>query len=314
MQTLNRVFVFTKRILTKKIYIIMLAFLLTLSVIYQFLPEKSQSANIKVALCFDEEASYNHALMEHLKLRNSLYNFYIVDSEDALIEDVQSEIAECGYYIPQGFFTDYVKGTAYDNQIVQYVVPSSALSAVISETLFSSILATCSADVLNHTAGLPEYNQEFSARLEYYHNSDEIFTVKDTTSGEFQYEEMVYHIDLPILEVIIVMLTFSSLLGLLVFLQDKEKGTYKVLCGPSLFFIKCISIATAIMPILFAGIISLLVSNGISSIVIILGTSAILFIGTISLSIFIRKSTLLEKVLPLVMLICVFGVFLKTLI
>ncbi len=248
----------------------MLVIILALSVIYQFLPEKSQSADIKVAVCFDEESSYNHVLMEHLKLRNSLYNFYCVEDKATLIEDVQSEAAECGYFIPKNFFEDFVRGTAYNNQITQYILPSSALSAVISETLFSSILSVCAKDVLNYTASLPEYNSQFSSRLEYYQNSDEIFTIKDTTTGEFQYENIVYQINLPIVEVVIVMLVFSGLLGLLVFLQDRENGTYKTLTGTALWGIKCINIITSILPILAIGIIALLTCSGSSSIIFIL--------------------------------------------
>ncbi len=314
MQTINRFIIFTKRILTKKIYIAMLLIILAMTVTYRLLPEQSKNAEIKVAICNMDDSYYHEELMGNLEARNSLYSFYCVDDSKVLIDHVKSGVAECGYVVPENFYFDYIHGTAYDNPITQYVIPSSALSSVISETLFSSILTVCSKDVLSYAADIHEYDGEMSNRLDYYVNSDEIFTVRDTTSGEFNYKTTTYHIDLPIAEVVVILLTFSGLLGLLVFLQDKEKGIYKVLSRKDTLQIKCIGIGTSILPILILGTLAVFISFGSILIPFILSTALLVFFVSIGLSFIIRKSTLLEKVLPLLMLICILRVFLKTLI
>ena len=82
----------------------MLGILLVLTAIYSLLPAKSQSTEIRVAVCLEDQSSYAGQFRQELDASTSLYQFYYVQNSDAVIRDVQSGDAECGYVIPEHFF------------------------------------------------------------------------------------------------------------------------------------------------------------------------------------------------------------------
>ncbi len=315
MKTTNRFIALTKRILCRKIYVAILLLIVVLTGIYKLLPEKSQSADIKVAMYSQDSTGSYEKLLSHLDQRNSIYTFYSVDSEDKLLSDVKSGYAECGYVIPDGFFLDYATGTAWDNPIKLYVTPASTFHSVINETIFSSLLSVCAEDILLHGVNNPRWNKELSDGLEYYRNSQDVFTIADTTTGEFTFQSMVYHINLPITEIVSVLLLFSGLLGLLLFLHDKERKMYVALDSKELFQVRTLSILTSVLPVSLVGIASLIISFGLGLHTVFAIIVAIAsFVFAMFLGLIIRKSTLLEKVLPLIMLTALIAVFIKTII
>ncbi len=315
MKTANRFIALTKRILCRKMYISILLLIVVLTGIYKLLPAKSQSADIKVALYSQETSAYYQELTDYLKGINSIYTFYTVDSKEQLLKDVKSGYAECGYYIPEGFFENYVLGTAWSNPIELYITPASTFHAVINETVFSAMVSVCAEDILLHAVNNPSWNRELAEGLEYYRNSPEVFTIADTTSGEFSFESMVYHINLPITEVVSLLLLFSGLLGLLLFLHDQENKIYVSLSHREVIHVRALSIITSILPVAAVGILSLIISFGFSLHIMFGIVAAILsFIIAMALGFCIRKSTLLEKVLPLIMLTALIAVFIKTII
>lgn len=315
MKTANRFIALSKRILCRKIYIAILLLIVLLTGVYKLLPAKSQSADIKVAMYSEDGTGYYDELMTYLQELNSIYTFYSVDSQEDLLQDVKSGYAECGYVIPDGFFLDYVTGEAYDNPIQLYITPSSTFHAVINETIFSSLVSVCAEDILLYAVSNPAWNKELSDGLEYYRNSQDVFTIADTTEGEFSFESMVYHINLPITELVSLLLLFSGLLGLLLFLHDQEKNIYVALPAREQLQVRALSILTSIIPVTLVGMASMVVSYGLSLyIVFVLIVALLSFIIAMVLGFIIRKSTLLEKVLPLIMLTALIAVFIKTII
>lgn len=303
MTFLNRFTVFSKRILTRKIYLLMLAFIIAITAVYKLLPEKSSSADIRVALYNMDKSGYADKLFDKLENSNSLYKFYVTDSETDVINDVKSGKAECGYVIPQGFFTSYINGNAGDREIIQYVIPSTTLASTINETVFSSIFSLCADEILILGANIPEYNNELSERIHEYMNSDEIFRISDITSGEFVYENMIYHINIPVYEIILLLTLFSGLLGLLIYMQDSERGIYVALNKWQLAEIKSISILTAILPIILTGFVASILTYGFSSkLPYLCGFGITVYVVAFLLDFIIKKSTRLTKVLPLTML------------
>lgn len=315
MKSANRFIALTKRILSKKIYIFMLLLLVALTVIYKLLPDKSQSADIRVAMYSEDSTGYYEELTSYLENLNSIYTFYTVDREEDLLNDVKSGHAECGYIIPDGFFQAYVHGEAWDIPMKLYITPSSTFYTAINETIISSILSVCAEDILLYSVNNPDWDNELAEGLEYYRNSQDVFTIADNTSGEFSFDSMVYHIKLPIIETVSIILLFSGLLGLLLFLHDKEKKMYIALNDREVRHIKFLTITTSILPVMLVSVISLIVSYGIGMYIIFgLVVALFSFFIAIILSLFIRKSTLLEKVLPLIMLTALVAVFIKTII
>ena len=315
MKTANRFIALTKRIMCRKMYIAILLIMVLLTGVYKLLPAKSQSADIKVAMYSEDSTGYYENLVSYLGDINSIYTFYTVDSEEQLIKDVKSGYAECGYLIPEGFFQAYVTGTAWDNPVSLYITPASTFHAVINETFFSAMVSICAEDILLYAVDNPAWNKELKEGLEFYRNSPEVFTIADTTSGEFTFENMMYHIDLPIAEIVSVLLLFSGLLGLLLFLHDSEKKVYVALPSREVFQVRTLSILTSIIPVAIIGTICLYITFGFGMYVVFGLIAAILsFVIAMILGFIIRKSTLLEKVLPLIMLTALIAVFLKTII
>ncbi len=315
MKTANRFIALTKRILYKKLYIAILLLMVLLTGVYEVLPAKSQSADIKVAMYSEDSTGHYENLVDYLGNINSIYTFYTVDSKDQLIKDVKSGYAECGYLIPDDFFQAYVTGTAWENPVSLYVTPASTFHAVINETFFSAMVSICAEDILLYAVDNPDWDEELKEGLEFYRNSPEVFTIADTTSGEFTFENMMYHINLPMAEIVSVLLLFSGLLGLLLFLHDSEKKIYVALPSSELLQVRTLLILTSIIPVAIMGTMCLYVTFGFGPYVAFGLIAAIIsFVVAMLLGFIIRKSTLLEKVLPLIMLTALIAVFLKTII
>lgn len=313
MQFINRFTVFTKRILAHKMYLVMLAVLVLLTAVYKLLPSKEQSTDIKAAIYCEDNSEYFPLLMDEIQSSNSIYTFYLVESEDALIKDVKSSYAECGFMIPDVFFESFIKGTADANPIRMYKTPAAALSFSICETIFSNMYQVVAEDIMLYCTDLDEYDAELSKLYQYYTSSDEIFLLRDVTDHQFDFKTMVYRINIPVYEITLLLVLFAGLLGLLLYQQDKEKKIYLALNGKNLFQIKSLSIGTSLLPILCVGFVCNLIIYGFAKqVLFVLLASLMVFILTIFLSLIIRKSTLLEKVLPLIMLISIIGVFVKT--
>lgn len=315
MQVWNRFTVFSKRIFSHKLYVVMLTVVPVLTLIYCLLPQQSRSAGIRVALLSEESGEYADALLSNLTGDNSLYDFYIVYDEDVLLRDVKSGYAECGYKIPAGFFKNYINGNSESTQIIQYTIPSTTLGATVSETVFSSIFKLCAGDILLLGAELHDYDAELAARLEGYMDSDDIFRIEDSINGEFSFDTLVYHVTLPIYEICLALILFSCLLGLLLYQQDSENNMYVSLDTLSKAGVKCISVLTGMLPVLLAGIICTCITQpGITQSVHLILYGAVCYTGTLILSLVIKKSTLLLKVLPLIMLAAITASFLSTLL
>ncbi len=310
MQFFNRFTIFTKRILIKKIYLIMLISLIILTAIYVVLPAKSQSTDIKIGIYCEDNVTYYTQTLNSLSEKNSIYTFYVVNSKEDLINDVNSQKAECGYYIPENFFKGYIEGNVSDNPIIQYVAPTSILASAINETLYSVIMQVCSPEILTYSVDIPEYNDELTSGLEAYMNSDEIFTIADVANGTLNHKTYEYKIDIPIYELSLILILTSGLMGLLLYYEELEKGLYTPLSKKTKFGIKLISITTAILPILIVGCVASSIVAGSLETFVSLGIYALIVFGfSIVLSLIFRKSKHLATIIPLILLISVIGSF-----
>lgn len=303
MQLKNRLIVFTKRMLSKKLYIFILLLLPVLTIVYKAIPNKQKTADIKVAIYCEDSSKYYDSVIDKLLNASNLYTFYETDTSDALINDVKSGRAECGYIIPDNFFSNYIIGNT-DAKIKLYEIPSTTLSAAITDTLFSKIFDVCEKDILTFAVNKPEYNNELIERYLSYTNGDSIFQLQNTERKPFSYENLIYKIELPIYETAVIIIIFAGLLGLLNYMKDAESGIYISLNKVEGFGIKSINIIVALIPITLVGFICTTITFGLSSTSLsTLLLCPFVYVFDLILNIFIRKSTLLEKVLPLLLLI-----------
>ena len=313
MKIYNRFTVLTKRIFSKKLYICMLLLIVAITAIYKLLPARERSAEIRVGIYMEDASDYADSFIADISKINSLYSFYFTDSEEKLISDVQSGYAECGYAIPMNFFKDFIDGTNESSKITLYVIPSTTLASAISETFFSSVITVCSYDILTTGTGLYEYEDEIKDRMDEYMKGDELFKVTAATDGSYDYKTTTYTIDLHIYELIILLLIFSGLLGYYSYVKDAEESIYIALRSSDRFMLKTLYILTAILPITLVGIIcAVIASYSVSVILNILLCAVAVLLSTIILSFIIKKSTYLTKVLPMIMLVAIVVVFVKS--
>ena len=114
----------------------MLGVLLILTGIYALLPAKSQSTEIRVAVYLEDTSAYTTQFKEELDASASLYQFYYVDASTDVIRDVQAGDAECGFVLPDGFFSGYIAGSG-EPKVSLYETSASTQSSVcpLSQTV-----------------------------------------------------------------------------------------------------------------------------------------------------------------------------------
>lgn len=301
---MNRLIVACKRILHRKLYWGMLGILLVLTAIYSLLPAKSQSTEIRVAVYLEDQSSYAGQFRQELDASTSLYQFYYVQDSDAVIRDVQSGDAECGYVIPEHFFDGYITGTG-DPKLLQYETNAGTLSPAICETVFLSIFKAASPQILVDTVGDASLSDELKSRMQEYMGSDTIFRMSSVTSGAYDYKENTYRIQLPVYECTCVLMLFASLFGLMLFLQDNERGIYLALSGRRRSGILYSTLCAAILPIYLVGMLCNGITYGTATLLQITLVSVTAYLLSLVLSFFIKKSRTLAKLIPVLLLVAI---------
>lgn len=312
---INRIIVFTKRIFINKVYISLIAFLVALAVTYMFIPEQNKSASINIAICCDDNAYFNE-LTKSLENAKSIYSFYFVDNKDDVINDVKSSVAECGYYIPDGFFDSYING----NQLVlmeQYVIPSTTLSSAISETLFSQIYEICSDEILYSAYKITgndssEIKYMLSEILKKYLKSEAVFSVADSQEKEYIFENAKQIIHLPVFEFGMLFIIFSVLLGILNYKTDKENKVYITFSAFEKSEMLFLNVLTAVLPVYVVSLICLIICNMTGKDIILMSVSAFIFSILMSaLSVLFKNKKSMIVFIPLIMLIAVAVLFVR---
>ena len=315
MKLINRFMVLSKRILKKKLYISVLLILVAFTVIYHLLPVKEQSTDIRVVVYCEDVSDYAAKFNDKLIADNSLYKFYFTDSEQKLLSNIQSGQAECGFKIPNNFFIDYINNSNTDNKIILYTLPSTTLGAAITETFFNSVLYVCSFDILIDSTDLYNYRDVVTEKMTSYMNSDEVFKMSDLTNGAYDFATITYKVNIPIYEISILLILFSGLLGLYSYIQDAEKRIYIALKRNEIFSLKSLYIITALLPVTFTGAVCMFISSyNTSKILSLLLVAVLVYIFSLLLGMIIKKSTLLSKVLPIIVFIALVVTFIMSFI
>lgn len=195
-----------------------------------------------------------------------------------------------------------------------YKTPSSTLPFSICETLFAQTYQIVAEQLMLSCTDLDAYDEELVSIYHDYTSGDEVFRLMDVTDHSFDFKTMIYRINIPVFEITVLLILFAGLLGLLLYQKDKEKRIYLAQNNRNLFQLKALSVLTSLLPIFSVGLICNVITYGFAEQVLqVLLTAIAVFFLAMLLSFIIRKSTLLEKVLPLIMLISVIGVFVTTL-
>lgn len=301
---MNRLIVAWKRILHRKLYWCMLGILLLLTSVYALLPAKSQSTEIRVAIYLEDSSDYTTHFKEELETSASLYQFYYVDTSTDVIRDVQAGNAECGFVLPDGFFSGYITGSG-DPKVSLYETSASTLSPAISETIFHYIFKVASPQILVDAIGDTTLSDELKNRMQAYMESDTIFRMSSVTDGAYDYKENTYRIQLPIYECTCLLVLFASLFSLMLFLQDQERGIYIALSGRRRYGILCTGLLAGILPLYLAGLLCNGITYGTARLLQVTLVSLLAFLVSLMLSVFIKKSRTLAGFIPILLLIAI---------
>lgn len=301
---MNRLIVAWKRILHRKLYWCMLGILLLLTSVYALLPAKSQSTEIRVAIYLEDSSDYTTHFKEELDASASLYQFYYVDTSTDVIRDVQAGNAECGFVVPDGFFSGYITGSG-DPKVSLYETSASTLSPAISETIFHYIFKVASPQILVDAIGDTTLSDELKNRMQAYMESDTIFRMSSVTDGAYDYKENTYRIQLPIYECTCLLVLFASLFSLMLFLQDQERGIYIALSGRRRYGILCTGLLAGILPLYLAGLLCNGITYGTARLLQVTLVSLLAFLVSLMLSVFIKKSRTLAGFIPILLLIAI---------
>lgn len=302
---MNRFLVALKRVHTKKLYLCLLGLLIGITLVYQCLPIQKTSSMIRVAIYIEDSSSYAKSLRHAISDASSLYEFYYTADKDALILDVQSGYAECGFYVPDSFFESYIAGNS-EHTAYLYETPASTLSAAISETFSFYVFQAAAPQLLVHTINDPAMQAELTEAMQAYTDSDSIFQISSVTNSDYVYEDTQYHIPLPIQEFSCLLCLFSALFGWMIYLQDQERSIYLALPTRKIREIKHTTILASLLPVLFVGLLCNAISYGISALLPVLLSAALSYAFTIVLSLFIKHSLTLAKLLPIFLLPALF--------
>lgn len=282
----------------------MLGILLLLTSVYALLPAKSQSTEIRVAIYLEDSSDYTTHFKEELDASASLYQFYYVDTSTDVIRDVQAGNAECGFVVPDGFFSGYITGSG-DPKVSLYETSASTLSPAISETIFHYIFKVASPQILVDAIGDTTLSDELKNRMQAYMESDTIFRMSSVTDGAYDYKENTYRIQLPIYECTCLLVLFASLFSLMLFLQDQERGIYIALSGRRRYGILCTGLLAGILPLYLAGLLCNGITYGTARLLQVTLVSLLAFLVSLMLSVFIKKSRTLAGFIPILLLIAI---------
>ena len=143
-----------KRQLKKPLFFILL-FMMPFGMWMFHQAETGSSDKIAIALFADGDA-WNEAVAETLTEGEHSFEFYLCESKEALLEDVASRKAECGYSFPAGLRERLREGD-YRRSIRVAASPATVADKLSSETVFAGLFEVYGRELLR------EYSQSGEA-------------------------------------------------------------------------------------------------------------------------------------------------------
>ena len=139
--------------------------------------------------------------------------------------------------------------------------------------------------------------------MERYISSDELFRIEERSSDSYYSEDITQPLQIPVLEVSVLLIIFAGLLGLLVYVKDEEKGYYIALRASNRLSLKLGCILGAILPVFLVSILCCAIAYGDVSMLlqIVISALAVCIFDFIPGFAF-KKSSSLIKLLPIIML------------
>ncbi len=240
-----------KRTVTQPFYIAMLAFLILLSVIYTMIPAEEKSLYISIALLCEDTSKEAEEFKTELTSKQSVFTFYMVESEDELKQDVVSGKANSGFIIPK----DYIKKTGttgYNEKIIEFTSPRSFLPRVAYEEIYEVMYRYTSNEMIKRQIEEKYAYLEIDKKTidEVYNTYTEKKTVFSTNTDYGEYKELTEEtkMDIPIRKLAGLFVYIVAILGTAAYIKDRENNIYLLMSKKEQISLRLIHTLASVLP------------------------------------------------------------------
>lgn len=191
-----------------------------------------------VALYSYDNSIVSKGTIEELLENNSVYTFYLCDSEEMLYEDVRSGNAQCGYVFNSNV-TEKIKDKKYDKIVKMVKKENSLIASVVNESFFSAYFKYFTKiiliDYVETNKGFSGMDPEGLVQLEGAYN---VYLESDVTAGvdfemlgdgeDFSETEIIEVKEsvFPLRSIMAILIMAGGMLGVVTWLSDREKGVF----------------------------------------------------------------------------------------
>ena len=311
---MNRLSVLAKRSLINPAMYVMSGVIILMALLAIFVPEKETSVYIPVALLNNDDSEATKEIVDGLCDMNSVFNFYEVDDEDELYEDLASGKANTAYIFPKDFTGNLTaSGTKYD--IKQVSTPASSFVFLSREEVFRSFYEISSRQIISNTFAKHGYDVDpHDPRLkeifQKYLGDDYLFALESVEGTVYNEITRTEKVPIPLYKFAGFFIFTAALLGTLAFLSDQDNRIYLRFGLIERIYLGLIQVSVFTLPALIVSVVCFLMSgtefSPVHVVVYTLLVTLVSFVfGTVMTLLPIRtaRSKILSSILPVYLII-----------
>lgn len=230
----------TKRQL-KSIYFLIVLMLIPLAAfIIGKLPEDTDEGMAKIAL-YSVEDSDVAANTTALLLENDCYEFYICDSKEAVINDVATGMAECGYIFNEDI-ESRIKAGKYKGLISTVSKSNSIVAGMANETVFSQFFKEATSIIMiNYVENEEVFDAMHIEGIEQLKGAYDSYTLGEETfniefemigkDGDLEDTKIIEASNdfFPLRNFLAILVFVGGMLGVVNWMEDMEKGVFNAM-------------------------------------------------------------------------------------
>lgn len=258
-----------KRQLKRPSFLIILLIFPLFTVLFS-INNREKTSSIQVALFCQDPSEFTSLIMTKLVDREGLIDFYICESKDKLLDDVSKKSAECGYIIYPDLLEKLNRGKR-KNQIDLIVSPSSTMSKITNEVVYSELFEEYSLELLKDFIKNDDLLVDYD--LDYLNKTIETLYrlhMADGSTFSFEYENGLetYETTLspillaPVKGLIAILILLSGFSGALNYYNDKESHIFDNMPFFLANSLRVLSIAAPVILSTIMGLLCILFSGG----------------------------------------------------
>ena len=313
---MNRMIVIIKRCMLSPFMYVMAAVLITLALFCILIPESEKSAYLPVAILNNDDNEETAKIVEEICDMRSVFNFYEVDSEEEMYDDLAQGKANTGFVIPEDFL-ERSTGPKKAHEIAVITTPSSGLTSLAIEEVFERFFRHNALTILEYTLEDYGYNEDGSDNdkltdIYYgYIEGDDIYVLTGLQGEEYNEITKSEKIEIPLYKFAGLFIYAACLLGLLSFLTDVDNRIYLRFGKFQKIYMSLIQIAVYAVPITILSMICFIASGtDFSPVNVILYTLSVIALAFVAGIVFIvlpirvSPAKVLSAILPVYLILC----------